>query len=597
LAHAEVGDGGRIVLTTEYRERDLVRMVPGARWHNDDRYWHVPLSWASCVVLRSVFGPQLSVGPELNEWARREQEERVLPALALREQQDFPANGMERLYPFQRVGAAFLVTAKRALLADEMGTGKTVQAIAAMQVAGFPALVVCPNSMKLTWEQELGVWAPSVQAHVVKGGAATRRKQFAAAEAAIAEGQPVAVIVNWEQLKEHSRIGGWGDIKLSDKEKEPKELNAIEWRTVVADEAHRGKEPRSKQTRALWAVAAGAEFVWALTGTPVANTPEDLWSIMHLVAPHEFPSKTAWIDRYGLTEWNYFGGMDVVGLKSETKEELFRYLDARFIRRTKEQVLPQLPPKTYQRRWVSMAPKQAKAYKQLKDRMLAELESGVLVASDPLVKATRLLQFASAYGELVEGPPDPETGEPTENLVLTAPSCKVDAMLEVAEEMGGRPCVVFAESRQLIELAALALAKAGYTVGQVTGAVPAEERQANVVRFQAGQLQFLLLTLGAGGEGLTLTAADTAVFLQGTPSLIKRKQAEDRLHRIGQEAEAVTIIDLIAEGTVELGVYETVTVKEGRLEEVVRDQDNLRRWLESGWIEPREEVTDDGDSS
>jgi SNF2 family DNA or RNA helicase len=589
LAHAEIAAGpenpgglapNRIVLTTEYRERDLVKAIPGARWHNDERYWHLPLSWASCVVARAVFGPALTVGPELNAWAAREQEERVLPALQLREQQDFPANGMERLYPFQRVGAAFLVTAKRALLGDEMGTGKTVQAIAAMQVAGTPALVVCPNSMKLTWAQELAVWAPSVQAHVIKGGAAGRRKQFAAAQAAIDEGQHVAVIVNWEQLKEHSRVGGWADIKLTDKEKEPKELNAFDWRTVIADEAHRGKEPRSKQTRALWAVAAGAEYVWALTGTPVANTPEDLWSIMHLVAPEEYPSKTAWVDRYGLTEWNYFGGMDVVGLKGEHKEELFRYLDSRFLRRTKEQVLPQLPPKTYQRRWVTMAPKQAKAYKQLKERMLADLESGVLIASDPLSKATRLLQFASAYGELTED----------DRLVLTAPSCKADAMLEVAEEMGGRPCVVFAESRQLIELTAVALGKAGYSLGQVTGHVTADERQANVERFQQGHLQFLLLTLGAGGEGLTLTAADTAVFLQGTPSLIKRKQAEDRLHRIGQEAEAVTIIDLIAEETVELGVYETVTVKEGRLEEVARDADNLRRWLESGWIEPRGEV-------
>lgn len=489
--------GDRIIMLTEFREKELMKQVPGAKWSTDEQTWWLPLSWAGCVQLRGVFGADLLVGAELSTWARQELDDRVSPCLALRTAEDADDLAfMGALRPFQRAGVKFLATAKQALIADEMGLGKTVQAIATLELLSadaYPALVVCPNSMKFTWADELARWAPGRRTVVVHGGAAARRKQIAE----VRDGAADVAIINWEGLRGHTRLEGYGSVNLTDEEKTPKELNEVGWRTVVADEAHRAKDPRSKQTRALWWLGRGAEYRFALTGTPVANSPEDIWTLMRFISPLEFPAKTRFIERYALQSWNMFGFMEVVGVRSEMRDELFKILDPRFIRRLKAAVLPQLPEKTYAVRTVDLGSKQRKAYEQLRKEMLAELDSGVLLATNPLTRTTRLIQFASAYGQLSD-----------DGLTLSEPSCKVDALEEIVSELGDQRAVVFAESRQLIELATRRLVKAGVSCAQVTGAVSPAERAENVAAFQRGDLQLLLLTLGAGGEGLTLTAAD-----------------------------------------------------------------------------------------
>jgi SNF2 family DNA or RNA helicase len=552
---------------TDWREKELIKAVPGAKWDTDARVWWLPLSWSGCVQLRGTFGENLQVGVQLAAWSRHELESRVTPCMALRTADDSEDLAMmTKLYPYQRAGAKFLATAKHALIADEMGTGKTVQAIAALESIGdsaYPALIVCPNSMKPTWVAEWERWAPGRAVQLVHGGAATRRKQIEVLE----QGEADIAIMNWEGLRLHTRLDSYPGVALSDDDKTPKELNSVPWKSVVADEAHRAKEPSAKQTRALWYVGRDAEYRFALTGTPVANSPEDVWALMRFVEPSEFPAKTKFIDRYGLQSWNAFGFMEVIGVKSETKDELFKILDPRFIRRTKAAVLPQLPPKTYATRFVDLTAKQRKAYDMLRKEMMTELESGVLLATNPLTRMTRLLQFAAAYGELQD-----------DQLILTEPSCKVDALEEIVDELGDQQAVVFAESRQLIELAAKRLHKNKVRNGQVTGAIDPLERQKNVEAFQAGALKVLLLTLGAGGEGLTLTAASTAIFLQRSWSQVKNLQAEDRIHRVGQ-AGNVEIIDIIAEDTVESRVHDARVTKADRLEEIARDAETLKVWL------------------
>jgi len=565
VAHVEL-ENGSIRIESEFREKELIKTVPGTRWDNNARVWRCPLSWASCVALRGVFGKSLTVGPDLAIWALAERDGRVAPCLVLRASED--AEGNEKLYPFQRVGVAFLKAAGSALLADEMGTGKTVQAIVTLQEQGaWPALIVCPNSMKRTWFKELEKWAPEVSTIVLESGLAARHKALEAFAELVESGAPAALVVNWEALRLHTRLAGYGSIRLTDEEKEKRELNAFLWEAIVADECHRAKDPKAKQTRALWGVSAKAKRRIALTGTPVANSPLDLWSIMHFCSPEEWASRTRWVDRYALQSWNNFGGMDIVGLKSEHRDELFSYLDPRFLRRPKEAVLPDLPPKTYAKRYIELGSKQRKAYNQLRKEMIVELESGVLVASHPLQRLTRLVQFASAYGEMVE-----------DGLRLTEPSCKVDALEEIAEELGGKQAIVFAESRQLIELAATRLHKLSYTCSQITGSVSPADRQANVDNFQAGETQFILATLGAGGEGITLTAADTTIFLQRSFSSVKNSQAEDRNHRIGQD-RPVEVIDIIAADTIEEHVHEIMLGKQAKLEEVARDEATIKQWL------------------
>lgn len=564
MARAELY-GNRISIETEWRDRDLIRAVPGATYDREARIWGVALSWANCLCLRGVFGDRLEIGPDLEHWAWQELRERVQPALDAREAAMDPSSpwpNPEPLYAYQRWGARFLVAAESAILADEMGTGKTVQTITALEDQGaYPALIVCPNSVKRSWEAEYRKWAPHRTVVVVAGSAAKRRK--------LLEQDADVFIINYEALRAHSRLAPYGSIRLTDKEKEPGELNRG-WRAVVADEAHRAKDPKAKQTRALWAVAEHAEHRYALTGTPLANSPADFWTVLHFVAPNEWPSKTKFIDRYCLTAWNAFGSVDVVGLRPELREEFFKVVDPRFLRRQKAAVLTQLPPKVYERRTVEMSPKQGKVYKELQKEMVAELDSGTLSVFDNLTKLGRLSQAASAYLEVDEDG----------NVSLTDPSSKIDALEELLAETADDPVVVFAASRKLIELAAARLDKREIPFGVLTGAIPEQERAQAVERFQAGHLKALLLTLGAGSEGLTLTAAPTLVFLQRSWSLVESRQAEDRIHRPGAEQhESVTIIDLVTEGTVEEDQLDALEGKGELLEQITRDEEAMRRLL------------------
>jgi SNF2 family DNA or RNA helicase len=312
-------------------------------------------------------------------------------------------------------------------------------------------------------------------------------------------------------------------------------------------------------------------FRFALSGTPADEALEDTWTIMRFLSHEEYPGSGKFFDRYAQKSFDVYGYEKIVGILGETSQELFSFLDPRMIRRTKKAVLSQLPEKIYTTREVELGTKQRKAYDSLRKEMLAELDSGVLLAVDPLSKLTRLLQFASAHGDI----------DADGNLILTEPSCKVDALEDVVIELGGGQAVAFAESRQLIELAYARLVKAGYKVGMVTGMVSEMDRAENVRTFQSGELKLLLVTLGAGGEGLTLTAAQTGIFLQRSWSSIKNLQAEDRIHRIGQEGSC-TIVDIVAVDTVEQGVHSVREAKAAKLEEILRDGEMVKIWLSKG---------------
>lgn len=589
MATAELTSDGKIRLKTAYREKILVDKVPGSRFNYDDECWYVPLSWGSAWALHGVFGDALTVGEELKAWTRRELENRVAPAMNLRGLPDLrdPEDPLfdTALYPFQRVGTRFLVTAERALLADEMGTGKTVQAIHMLNELGsegLPMLIVCPNSMVETWKMELARWAGDELRVTTLVGNVNQRREIITS---VALGETDVLITNWEKLRLHSRLAPYGSIALKRcsvcqpaTEGKPlycehclKELNNVEWQFIVADEAHRMKSPKAKQTRALWWLGRGVKYKLAMTGTPISSSPEDLWSLMHFVAPEDWPRKTSFIDRYCLSSWNPWGTLEIVGLKPQTKEEFFRILDPRFIRRTKAMVLPQLPPKIYTTRYVTLSTKQARAYKELAKTMLAELDNGLAAVTNPLTRMQRLLQLTSAFAAV---------GEEASTWELTTPSTKLDALFEIIEESGDQQIAVFAESRRLIELAEKLLLKAEIPYASIHGNIIPVERQEAIRRLNDGEIKVLLLTLGAGGEGLTLTAASTIVFLERSYSMVKNKQAEDRLHRIGQTAEHVEVIDIIASNTMDELRLDAVGEKEMRLEEVVRDEASLRRYLE-----------------
>jgi SNF2 family DNA or RNA helicase len=581
--------GEYIRIDTEWRYKELCKSIPGASWNAKDQAWKLPVSWVSCLALRSVFKDDLIIGPRLSEWATNELNTRVAPANALRDLDIY--EGDEDLFPHQRAGVAFLATARRALLADEPGLGKTAQTIRAIKKLSeteevFPALIVCPNTLKKNWEREFGMWWPDVRVQVIKGSAGQRRKQF--------ETEADIYVINWESLRGHSKLASYGSIALArcvdcgghDEsvtqnrcEVHKRELNEFDFKAVVADEIHRSKDPKSKQTRALWAATGNADIRFALTGTPIANNVLDLWSILHWLSPNEWPSKTRWIDRMIDTMLNAFGGMMVIGVKPHMNDEFYATINPRMRRMLKARVLPWLPPVLKERRDVEMSTKQKKAYKQMLEVMIAELEDGgAVVAPSALTQTTRLLQFASSYAEISI---DEISGEM--RTVLTEPSCKVDALMDDIKngDFGDDSVAVCAVSRQLIELLSRALTDAKIPHGLITGAQDEDERQKAVDDFQSGKIKWILFTAQAGGVGITLTAARRLVMLQRPWSLVDYKQALDRVHRIGSEIhDSIVIMDYVTEGTIEERVIDVLDTKADNFENIVKDKHQLLKMLQ-----------------
>lgn len=586
--NVELDDSGaNIVIHTEWRFKELCKSIPGSKWDAGAQQWRVPTSWATCLALRSTFRDDLIIGPKLSLWASNELATRITPANDLRDLETLEDASNEDLFPHQRAGVKFLATARRALLADEPGLGKTAQAIRALkelQTQGndvFPALIVCPNTLKKNWKREFERWWPGVDVEVIKGSATQRRKIF--------ENDADVFVINWESLRTHSRLAGYGSIalakckdcgghdeKVSENrcEVHRRELNAIDFKSVVADEIHRSKEPKSKQTRALWAATGNADIRFALTGTPIANNVLDLWSILHWLSPEEWPSKTRWIDRMINTMLNAFGGMMVLGVKPHMEQEFYAAINPRMRRMLKKKVLPWLPEMMFERKDVEMSTKQKKAYDQMRDLMIAELEGGdSLTAPSALTQTIRLLQFASSFAEVTV---DESTGE-TE-VKLAGPSCKVDALMDDIKsgDFGDDSVAVCAVSRQLIDLLSAEMTKEKIPHGLITGAQTEDERQQAVDDFQSGKTKWILFTAQAGGVGITLTAARRLVMLQRPWSLVDHKQALDRIHRIGSEIhDSVIITDYVTEGTIEERVIQVLETKADNFEQIVRDKAQL----------------------
>jgi len=585
----DITTGEHIIINAESRFKELCKSLPGAAWDAKASVWRIPLSWAGCLALRSTFRSELEIGPRLSAWAANEKAVRIDPSNQLRDV-DISDTGDLDLFPHQRAGVEFLVTAKRALLADEPGLGKTAQAIRALKKMHdngediFPVLIVCPNTLKRNWEREFDKWWPGVNVTVINGTATQRRAQF--------DQQSDVIIINWESLRTHSRLSSYGSMSLArcvdckghDSritparcEVHPRELNNIEFKAVIADEIHRSKDPKSKQTRALWSATGDADIRFALTGTPIANNVVDLWPILHWLSPKEWPSKSKWIDRMVDTMINAFGGMIVLGVKAHMEEEFYAAINPRMRRMLKSRVLPWLPEVITERRDVEMGTKQQKAYKQMLEHMitLLEREEGTVesvVAPNPLTQTLRLLQFASSYAEISVD----ETGE--ERLFLSDPSCKIDALMDDIKngDFGDDSVAVCAVSRQLIDLLSARLTKEGIEHGLITGAQDADERQKSIDDFQSGRTKWILFTAQAGGVGVTLTAARRLVMLQRPWSLVDHKQALDRVHRIGSEIhDSVIITDYVTEGTIEERVIQVLETKADNFEQIVRDKSKL----------------------
>lgn len=578
-----------------FRYTDLMKTIPTASYKKPK--WSLNLGWATANALTNTFGEILEVSDDLKKWMSEYYNNTVLPSFSLRDQ--VKADEIfEGMFPHQNADVLFLSTAKRAILANGMGSGKTRSAIYTLRYLHekgenvFPAFVAAPSSTKISWKREFEAAFPGVKAVVIEGTATQRRKQFKEFH----ETEADVLIMNWESIKGHSRLKPYGAVALkkcshhggADPKVKPaacevheKELQEIQFRSAVGDEIHRITDPSTKVARAFKYATQDAEYKIAMSGTPITSSPENLFSCLNWLDPAEFPSRVKFIDRYFNVIQNHFGGTTVVGVKPSMEREFFTIVDPILRRMPKEVILPFLPPIIRESRYVEMNPKQKKAYNELKEKSITLLnDEEILRTQTPLTQMMRLLQFSAAYGTIKTRPVYDTSSagvEPVgeeEYLELSEPSAKLDAFMEDLPDFGDESVVIFAQSKQLLYLLAKRMDKANIEYGMITGDQDNLERQKYMDMFQEGKIQFILVSIQAGGTGLTLNRANNAVFLQRSWSMVDNLQAEARVHRIGSEKFShVNIIDYVTEDTVENLVSEAIERKSDNLEYILRDKD------------------------
>lgn len=571
-------DGSSIILVPgsgdvhALRERELALLTPLVKLTTPPVGLTLPLSWPAVVQLAETYGSRFKPQGRLVEWIQAEAARRADQAgidfNVLAAQQALPSGLTPRSYQVQ--GAKLVSQIGKVLITDEPGTGKTITSILGLlarhEALGaydncyrqgvLPAVVVCPASVVDSWVKAWQTWAPNLTTVAWRGTPAKRRKLAGIADVYVAS-------------YDTARI----DIGTAAK---PGPLTDLAPAAVVIDECHLIKSPDAARSKAIRRLAAGAETVVALSGTPITHNPGDLWPTLVCLEPTAWPSRERWVNRYCTVVPGDYSDT-IIGLKPGQPENEFRTALLGAHRRVaKADVLDQLPPKVYSVRTVELPEINRKRYAAMERDMLAELDDGQELSAFSVLTQLNFLSALSCADADVEVTTsvDEETGEEKQHYhaVLKAPSWKVDALLEILAERPGSPVVAFAQSKQLMVLAGDAAEKAGYKVGYIVGEQTPARRTENIEAFQRGELDLICVTTQAGGVGITLTAASTAVFLQRPWSLVDALQAEDRLHRIGAEQhDCIEIIDVVAANTIDSRVREALREKGQQLSDLVQD--------------------------
>ncbi len=420
------------------------------------------------------------------------------------------------LKPFQRAGVSYLLAQRRAFLADEQGLGKTIEALATLEADGaYPAVVVCPASLKLNWLREIERWLPGRSVRVLAGTGRPRAQTGGAAVVGRSAGDgpseraPADVtVINYDIVA--ARL---------------EELSVRPLRALVLDESHYCKNSSAQRTQAVQRLAGAVPdggLVLALTGTPVMNRPAELVAQLRILGRlEEFGS--------GAQFGRRFRGPDA-------HVRLHWHLHARcFVRRLKQDVLPQLPPKTRSVVPVELdnaaeyrlAERDVVAWLQSQPLDLGELDAKVAAA----LRAERLVRLNA--------------------LKLLAARGKLHAALAWIHNFcsSGEPLVVFAHHREIQRAVLERFPSALRILGEDSPAA----RERALRAFQEGEgagSGLIVCSMAVAGQGLTLTRTSSVAFLEleWTPAM--HDQAEDRCHRIGQR-DAVNATYLLAADTID----------------------------------------------
>jgi SWI/SNF-related matrix-associated actin-dependent regulator 1 of chromatin subfamily A len=434
------------------------------------------------------------------------------------------------LFRHQVEGVKFLARRKGAILADEMGLGKTAQAAVALDtISATSAIVVCPASLIPVWCRELERWAPDYDIYPFD----RKKKRFAVYPT---PGIPGIWVVNYERL-----------LSL--------DLAAMTFDVAIADEAHYLKNIKAQRTKAF--LALHARRYWFLTGTPILNRPIELWPILHAIAPEVFPSYAGYAIRYADATTRRVAGREVWDVSGASNTgELSDILKPIMLRRLKTDVLD-LPPKV---------------------RSVIETDGGTAIMREQEGLERRFGLSRREIAEILAG----ESGRKfTADEFSEISKVAHDLGLEKAEyvtgyvadllEGGADAVVVMTHHKDVSENIARGISEAiGENVFVLHSDHSAEDRDQAIQGFQQSRARVLVGTIGVIGVGVTLTRASRMVFaeLDWVPSRLQ--QAEDRIHRIGQNSTAY-IDYIVVKGSLDGLFLKAIDRKMRIISEVVGD--------------------------
>lgn len=484
-----------------------VKKLPQRIWDIKKKHWTAPITIGVLELAdKYEFEVEDSVREKILELTKKSTELLVQSTSTDADINIPTLNGT--LMPYQKAGVAYAGSVGRCLIADQMGLGKTVEAIAALEYRdAFPAIIVCPASLKENWKREINKWLPHRTVNILSG-----------------KGNIANVDVN---IVNYDIVGRFVEPIMH-----------LKPMGLVLDESHYVKTSKTKRTEAVRDIAKKVPqsgTVLLLSGTPVTNRPEELVSQLEILGMlSRFGGKWAFLKRYTNAYHNGFG-WDTKGA-SNLNELNMKLRQNCYIRRTKDEVLKELPAKTRNVVHVEPSGKGYVEYRKAEGDLLSFLAENGYRASDTAEHLRR-----------------------TTVLKRLAADAKMEAVIEWIDsflDSCDRKLVVFAHNVAIVDYLA-----GKYGNLRVSGQDSMEDRQHAVDSFQKDpKARVIVLNLQAGGVGLTLTAGSDVCFVQQGWTPGEHDQAEDRCHRIGQE-NSVQAWYLIGVDTIDEDIYDLIDAK------------------------------------
>lgn len=433
-------------------------------------------------------------------------------------------------YNFQISGVEFISTYKNVLLADEVGLGKTLQAIiSSLHLNCKKILVVCPSSVKKQWSREIVKFTDKT-CTIIEGSQKQREKQYLQ--------DTTFYIVNYELILK--------DINY---------INQRVWDMVIADEVSRIKNWKSKTKTAILRIKTN--FKIGISATPIENCIQELHSILSWINPDILGSYWNFINEYCYFCNNSYGGYKITGIKDGKK--LHETLKQVMIRRKKSDVYAELPDIIHNEYYIPLSSTQEKMYNEIKHNIMN------LVQKDEM--DNNVLNEIMYLRELCNSPRllNPELAE----------NGKVTEIIEIIQPISiDHKILIFSQWTKFLDLLGEELTKNNIEYVSLRGDIPQDTREKNILKFNTDPNTKIFLMSDAGNTGLNLQVADVLIHCDLLWNPAKMTQREGRIHRIGQRTK-VNVITIMTEGTIEEKVYNLLKTKSDLFNKIIEDEQNI----------------------